>query len=207
MISFHAVIIHKRLILGHSSITITITIIIIIIISGGLAARTIDASMIDPWRRRQSGHIEEVKYVQILELIGSRSASGRDGGIVHLLLRTEELTRLPRNQKIQIICAPTHVSENPHGTGGLAYTARRHRRAFGLAVFVHDPLQESRISLSDFPVVAHLSQRVDEGLYCRVDLVINGGTMYKQESGRHPETEGKRRSQLGQHLIVADIGA
>ena len=63
-------------------------------------------------RDGQPGHVEEVEDVEILELVGGRSAAGRDGRRARRVVLW-----LARDQEVQVEGAAPHIGEDLDGRG------------------------------------------------------------------------------------------
>ena len=135
----------------------------------------INQTRIRPRRERQAGHVEEIKHVQILELVRGRGARGRDGfqlGAGGFGLAGDE--------EVEVVGAAPHVGQDADGGRGFAHAVDARGRALAVVVFFEDAREEDCVALGYVVVVAHFSQGLDEGMDRGVDLMVDRGAVDEQ---------------------------
>lgn len=114
------------------------------------------------------------------------------------------MSRLPGDEKVQIVSAAAHVREDLDAGRGDALAVGADG-ALGLAMFVEDPLEDGGVTLRDFPVATHFAEGVDEEMDVGADVVFDCGTVDEEEAGGDPEGEGEGGPELVEHTVVNDV--
>lgn len=144
----------------------------------------------------QAGHVEEVKDVEVLELVGG----GGDGlGAAGAGLAGDE--------EVEVEGAAAHVGQDLDRGRGDALAVGGGGRAPRVLVLGQHALQQRRVARAHVPVGAHVAQRRHEQVDGRVDAVVDGRAVDEQDPRRYPEREGEGWAERGQERGFARAGA
>ena len=133
-------------------------------------------------RDGQPGHVEEVEDVEIFELVRARSAAGCDGRRARRVVLW-----LARDQEVQVEGAAPHIGEDLDGRGCDPLAICTGGCALRFLVFGQHAREQITVARSDWPVLTHLAECVDEEVDGWVDLVIDGRAVDEQHPSCYPK--------------------
>ena len=116
-----------------------------------------------------------VVIAMVVEIVVVMVVGGEVSGVMGRVVggrvsQSASVPRLAGDEIVEIERAAAHVRQDLHGRRGRPVLVRR----CGLLVFVvlvQHPLQDGAVPLRDFPVAAHLRQRLDKHEDVRADGV------------------------------------
>ena len=126
--------------------------------------------------RRYTWYIEEPKYIEVLKIIRTQ--------IPHRRIRDSDLIPgLSRDQKVEIERAPSHVRENFDGRRSIVLLPRGPDSLFEFRILIEHALEDTRVPLSDFPVLPDLPECRDEEVDFGIHSLVDGRAVDEEEAG------------------------
>jgi len=154
---------------------------------------------------RQTRHVEEIKHVQVFQLVWRRGPTRRGshgacGGLC---------PRLPGDEKVEIVGATACVGKYFDGARRpCSFAIHRGRRiAFAFGKLVEHSLKQRCVTICNVPIHTELAESVDEEVDVVIDLVIDGGRVDEEDTSSDPDGEGERRTEFVEHGCIFNMRA
>lgn len=152
---------------------------------------------------RQARHVEEVKHIQVLQLVrggcsGRRGANAEAAALratallgLHAALLLCAVTGpnqlwLARDEKVEVKRAATHVREDLDSTGCSPLAVDVCGTVLAGAILVQHTLEQGGVALGNAPVGSQLSQSLDKRVDGGVNMMLDGGTMDEKDASGDP---------------------